>query len=200
MRVVRSFGNVSGFLHGVAVLYTKVFQWRVVGFEHMPDDPKAIGILAPHTSNWDVWMMYIMAYHMRIRANWLAKDSLFCWPLGWFFGKMGGISIDRSGSHNVVEQTVAALNSYDRFYLAIAPEGTREKTNRWRTGFYHIAMKAKVRIVPMFIDYKKHEIGFGPVLTPSGDIHKDFEILRAFYAGVTPKHPELRSDMVIKER
>ena len=197
MNVKKRFGKPSWCLHTVARLYAWIFGWRVVGVEHTPPDPKAIGILVPHTSGWDVWLMYVMAYHMGIRANWLAKKSLFVGPFGAFLRVMGGIPIDRSGNKNIVDQTVDTVNAHDHFYLAIAPEGTRTKTDRWRTGFYHIAMKAGVPIVPMFIDYAKKETGFGPVLRPTGDIHKDFEALKEFYADITPKHPERRSDMVI---
>lgn len=195
----KRYGRAPWFLRPIAVVYAKLFGWKVVGFENMPPDPKMIGILVPHTSNWDVWMMYIMEYNMGFQANWLVKDSVFKWYLGWFFHLLGGIPVDRSKSNNFVDAVANMLDQQESMYLAIAPEGTREKGPRWRTGFYWIAMKARVKIILMFIDYKKKEVGFGPVITPSGDIHADFELMKAFYAGVTPKYPENRNDMVISE-
>ena len=197
MQLTQRFGEAP-LMHWVARLYTRIFGWKVVGLENLPDDPKMIGVLAPHTSNWDVWMMYVMAYEMRITANWLAKDSLLRPPLGWLLRMLGAIPIDRSKSNNYVDQVVDVLHSYDNLYLAIAPEGTRSKTERWRSGFYYIAMKANVRLILMFIDYGTKEVGFGPVVTPTGDIHKDFEAIKAFYADITPRNPEQRSDMVLR--
>lgn len=190
------FGDPPRLLYWIARLYARVFGWKVVG--EVPPDPKMIGIIAPHTSNWDVFMMYVMAYNMRIRANWLVKDSVFKGPLAWFFRKMGGIPVDRSKAHNLVDQVADIIRGNEHIYLAIAPEGTRRKTDHWRTGFYWIAQKAGIRFICMYIDYEKKETGFGPIIDPSGDIHADFEIIKEFYSRVTPKHPELRSEMVIR--
>jgi 1-acyl-sn-glycerol-3-phosphate acyltransferase len=96
-----------------------------------------------------------------------------------------------------VDQVAGLFEQYDALYLAIAPEGTRQYTDRWKTGFYWIALKAKVKIVLMYIDYEKKETGFGPIIEPSGDIEKDFELIKDFYRDIKPLYPELRSAMVI---
>ena len=200
MEMAKRFGQTPRPLHWLGVALAKLLGWRVVGGDTIPPDPRVMGIIVPHTSGWDVFYMFVMAYSMGIQANWLAKDSLFKnWYLRWFFRLLGGIPVDRSKSNNYVEAVANLINEQDTLYLAIAPEGTRTKGDRWRTGFYYIALKAKVRIVLMYVDYKKKEVGFGPILTPSGDIHADFEIMKAFYADVTPKHPDRRNDMVIPE-
>ena len=74
-----------------------------------------------------------------------------------------------------------------------APEGTRGKAGGWKTGFYNIALKAGVPMVPGFMDYERKVVGLGPAMTPSGDYEKDLAVLAAFYAPVTPKHPELKT-------
>lgn len=185
----KRFGRVGWFRHGLARLYAWLSGWRVVG--ELPDDPRMIGILAPHTSNWDVFYMYLMAENFRIKANWLAKDSLLRPPWGWFLRPLGAIPVVRSEHHNMTDAVAETILAYDRLYLAIAPEGTRRRVDTWRTGFYHIARKAGVRVILMYIDYRKKEVGFGPIIDPAnGGIQRDFETIRAFYAGVTPKHPE----------
>ncbi len=199
LRYSQRFGDAPIMYH-VARLFCWFFRWKVVGVENLPPDPKAIGIVAPHTSGWDVWMMYVMAYKMRIKANWLAKDVLLRPPFAWFFRPMGAIPVDRSKSSNLVDQVADSFDRYDSLYLAIAPEGTRAKTERWRTGFYHIAMKANVGIMLMFVDYAKREVGFGPFIKPTGDIDADFEIIKDFYSKVTPKHPKRRSLMVLSDK
>lgn len=183
----KRFGRVSLFWHWVARSYAWILGWKVTGT--LPDDPKMIGIIAPHTSSWDVVWMYVMADTFRIKANWLAKESLLRPPIGWLLRPLGAIPVVRTEHRNVTDSVAATIAEYDHLYLAIAPEGTRHRAPYWRTGFYHIALKAKLRIIFMYIDYKKKEVGFGPVLTPTGDIEADFKIIRDFYQGVTPRHP-----------
>jgi 1-acyl-sn-glycerol-3-phosphate acyltransferase len=193
----KRYGRVSWFWHAVSKLYARVFGWKVEGVG--PQEPKMIGIIAPHTSNWDVFLCYVLANHFRIKANWFAKHTLLYPPLGWILGPLGAIAIERGRGGNVVRQAVELFKTQDTLYLAIAPEGTRSKGSHWKTGFYYIAVKANVKIIFMYIDYRRKVMGFGPVLEPSGDIHADFEIIRDFYKDITPKYPECRSEMVIRE-
>ena len=200
MEMAKRFGKTPPALHLLALILGKLFGWRVVGGDRIPPDPRAMGIIVPHTSMWDVFFLFVMAYTMGIQANWLVKDTVFKkWYLRWFFRLLGAIPVDRTKSHNMVDAVVQLINEHNNIYLAIAPEGTRTKGNRWRTGFYYIALKAKIPIVLMYTDYKKKETGFGPILTPTGDIQADFKIMKEFYAGVTPKYPERRNDAVIPE-
>ena len=94
-----------------------------------------------------------------------------------------------------VQQASTDLNRY----LGLAPEGTRRYTDHWRTGFYHIAERSGARILLLYADYEEKVVGLGPVITPSGDMAADFEIIKAFYADKVPKRPENRSDAVLGE-
>lgn len=191
------YGRVGWFFYSISRLYAWVFGWKIIGEE--PEENKAIGIIAPHTSNWDVLLMFVMANCMRLKSNWLAKDSLLKPPFGFLFRALGAIPVDRSSSQNVVDQVADIFAHTDKLYLAIAPEGTRKKTDHWRTGFYWMALKAEVPVVLMYIDYAKKEVGFGDQFYLSGDIEKDFERFKAFYDQVTPKYPELRSPVRLKD-
>ncbi len=196
-RFDKRFGRVSWFWYTAARIYARLFGWRVEG--ELPNDPKMIGIIAPHTSNWDVFLLYVLANSFRIKSNWLAKKELLRPPLGWLLRPLGAIPVDRSNPHNVVKEVARLFAVQEAMYLAIAPEGTRSKGSYWKTGFYHIAMNAQVNIIFMYIDYGRKVMGFGPVLKPTGDIHADFEIVSDFYKDITPKHPECRNDMRIRD-
>ena len=100
---------------------------------------------------------------------------------------LGGVPIDRSARHGVVEQAIARLKESDRLALAVPPEGTRGRGAHWKTGFYHIARGAEVPIVLGFIDYGRKVAGLGPAFRPTGDLARDFEVFRAFYDKVQPK-------------
>jgi 1-acyl-sn-glycerol-3-phosphate acyltransferase len=95
---------------------------------------------------------------------------------------LGGIPINRSASHNVVNETVRQYAENDQLIVLIPPEGTRSKVTRWKTGFYHIANNAEVPILLGYVDASKKEAGFADFFTPTGDLEKDMVEIRAFYA------------------
>ncbi|MEZ5897043.1 MAG: lysophospholipid acyltransferase family protein [Parvularculaceae bacterium] len=162
--------------------------WRVEG--EPPAASKFVVIAAPHTSNWDLPLMLGVALQFRIRLHWMGKDSLFKPPFGWFMRALGGIAIDRSKANNVVTQMIDVFSACEKLAVAIPPEGTRSKVRYWKTGFYHIAHGAGVPIALGFLDYRRKVGGIGMTLTASGDYDRDLEVIKNFYAGVTPKHAE----------
>jgi 1-acyl-sn-glycerol-3-phosphate acyltransferase len=140
-----------------------------------------------------------MLFHcFQLDIQWMGKDSLFRGPFGFFFRAVGGLPIDRSASHNVVDQVVHEFNTRERMKLVIAPEGTRKQTDHWKSGFYHIARGAQVPVVLGFIDYKHKLCGVGPTLQLSGDVEADMRIIRAFYAPITGKHPEQTGEIRLR--
>lgn len=119
---------------------------------------------------------------------------MFKGPLGWLMKAMGAVPVVRSERRNTVQQAADWFRSSDSFLLGVAPEGTRGLTEGWKTGFYWMAVEAKVPIVCAFVDYGKKSAGLmNAVIHPTGDIEKDFELFRKAYAGITPKFPEKMS-------
>jgi 1-acyl-sn-glycerol-3-phosphate acyltransferase len=165
--------------------------WTLVG--DLPEVQKCVFIFAPHTSNWDFVVMYLAKIAMNVDVNFLGKHTLFRWPTGWFFRWLGGIPVVRHEKNNVVDDSIAAFTNNQRLWLAMAPEGTRSKTDYWRTGFYHIAVGAKVPVKLCFLDTSTRHLGLGPLIELTGDIERDFETLRAFYSGKRGFKPELAS-------
>lgn len=162
--------------------------WAAVGTP--PPGGRYVLIAAPHTSNWDFVYFLGLINELGIDANFMAKDSLFRWPMGGFMRDMGGISIDRSARRNVVEAMIGEFARRDRFVLTIAPEGTRSAVQQWRTGFYHIALGAGVPLVIGMMDYAKRIGGLGPSIMPTGDYKADMLQVAENYRSVTPRHPE----------
>ncbi|MEP7223027.1 MAG: lysophospholipid acyltransferase family protein [Novosphingobium sp.] len=156
----------------------------------VPATRRCVIIGAPHTSNWDFLCFLGITETLGVRASFMGKASLFRWPMGRFMREMGGVPVDRSSSHNYVDAMVAEFARRDEFMLVIAPEGTRGGAHRWKTGFYHIALKAGVPIVCGFVDYERRRGGFGPAIMPSGDYASDMAKMAAFYATVQPWMPE----------
>jgi len=153
----------------------------------IPDLRKFVIIVAPHTSNWDFPVGLAAKLALRLRVTFLGKDALFRFPLGVFMRAWGGIPVDRSASHDVVDSIVAEFARRDQMVLALAPEGTRKRVERWRTGFYHIAHAARVPIVPVALNFGVKEIQILPPFVTTGDLDGDISELRARFAGVQGK-------------
>lgn len=170
------------------------FAFRAIGWRFegtLRDVPKQVAIVAPHTSNLDFFVGLFAKWALGLRASFLGKHTLFRPPLGWFMRAIGGIPVDRTASHNVVDQMVDVFAERDGLILVVAPEGTRKRSSGWKTGFYHIARGAGVPILCIAFDWGPRVIRFGPTIDPTGNLEADMATLRAAFARVTGRHPEL---------
>lgn len=181
----RAGGSVSRALGRFAL---RVMGWRIDG--EIPNLPKLVIIVAPHTSNWDFVVGISAKLALGIRVVFLGKDSLFRFPLGGLMRAWGGIPVDRSASHDVVSGIVHEFARRDRLVLAVAPEGTRKHVERWRTGFYHIAHGASVPIVPIALNFGERAIQIGTPVTTTGDLESDLRLLQQRFSGVRGKRPK----------
>lgn len=168
---------------------------RLLGWEleaRLPPDPRYVVVVAPHTSNWDFPVGLLAREGMEMDARWVGKKALFRFPHGPIMRALGGVPVDRSRSQNFVDQVVERMRREDEFVLVITPEGTRSRMERWKTGFYYIALGAEVPIALAFVDFGRKRVGVGGWIRPSGDLSSDMERIRDFYRDKTGKRPELQ--------
>jgi len=163
----------------IAVLAMLATGWRFEGA--LPNLRKFVVIVAPHTSNWDFPTGLMAMFALGLRGTFLGKDTLFKPPFGWFFRWLGGVPVDRSSQNNVVEQTIMYFNKREQMILALSPEGTRKRIEKWRTGFYWVAVGAKVPIVPVAFDFPRKRFVIHPLRTMTGDVDTDIAHLRTFF-------------------
>lgn len=173
---------VNTLLRGLSLAVLRLQGWKIEG--SLPDGAtKAVLIAAPHTSNWDLPYTLMTGFALRLNLYWMGKESIFRAPFGAFMRWLGGIAVDRSRSNNLVAASVEAIRAANGpLQLVVPPEGTRSKTRYWKTGFYHIAVGAGVPIVMAYMDYAEKRAGLGPVFHPTGDVERDMESIKAFYA------------------
>jgi len=176
----------------------RLFGWKAAYYE--PGIPKFVVIVWPHTANFDffIGVIFSRAYPMPF-PHFFAKKSAFRGILGPIMRWVGGVPVDRSRSTNFVDQVAEEFARHDHFVIAITPEGTRSKTAYWKSGFYYIALAAKVPIVMATIDYPTKFITYGKWFMPSGDMDADLAILRANYAGALGRHPERMGEIRFRE-
>ena len=154
--------------------------WKQRG--EVPPLDKIVAVSAPHTSNWDFFVLLAFGWLRGIKYCWMGKKSLFWGPLGWILRRMGGIAVDRSSRNSLVEQVAQAFRARQRLVLAIPPEGTRGRTDYWKSGFYHIARAAGVPLVLGTLDYANRIGEIGPTIWPTDDVRGDMDRIRAYYA------------------
>ena len=164
--------------------------WRITG--EMPNLPKLVVIVAPHTSNWDFVVGIAAKLALGLRVGFLGKDSLFVGPLGWVMRALGGRPVDRSSSHDVVKEMIREFALADRLVLGLAPEGTRKRVERWRTGFYHIAHGAAVPIVPVALNFGARAVQIREPFVTTGDVERDVAALQQVFVGVQGWSREFR--------
>ena len=170
------------------VLTFKIFKFKVKG--NFPINKKLIVLVFPHTSNWD----FIVAIGVRTllceEINFVIKKEYYNFLTTNFFNSLGGRPIDRSGNMNSVEKISEMFKNNEIFRIAIAPEGTRKPVDNWKTGFYHIALKANCKILPVAFDWKKREVKIFEVFTPTNNFTNDLKSLKSLFKGVKGKIPE----------
>jgi 1-acyl-sn-glycerol-3-phosphate acyltransferase len=180
----------------VAQAILRLLGWKVEA--RLPKTRKFVLVGAPHTSNWDFILMLLVVNALGLRINWVGKDSLFNGSFGSVMRHLGGIPVDRSERNGFVDQMVAEFERREAMILVIAPEGTRGKSEYWKTGFYYIAQGARVPIALGYVDYAHKIGGIGASLQPSGDIQVDMLPIARFYAGITGRHPQLQGEIHIR--
>lgn len=167
----------------------RMLGWKIIGWD-LNALKQYVLIVIPHTSNWDFPLGLLVRSSIRLDIRFVAKDSLFRWPFGALLRRMGGYPVDRSRSNNYVEAVADIFGHKPLFRLTIAPEGTRSRVEKLRSGFYYIAQKAGVPIILVAFDYSAREIKVHEPIDPSITYEELVAIMKDFYRGVKGKIPE----------
>ncbi|MEN9621447.1 MAG: hypothetical protein RL499_1640 [Actinomycetota bacterium] len=183
----------------IARIFWAFSRWTLVT-EPAPTRPTVL-VGAPHTSNWDFVFMLAIAWKLDMRFRWLGKKSLFRGWRGPIMRRLGGIPVDRDSPTVVVGEVVDRIRSGDVFGLVVTPDGTRKGHSYWKSGFYRIARETELPVTLGFVDRTTMTTGLGPTIELTGEVSRDMDVIRAFYAdksGVRPEHrvePRLREEL-----
>jgi 1-acyl-sn-glycerol-3-phosphate acyltransferase len=165
-----------------------LMRWQVRGA--LPNLSRFVIIAAPHTSNWDFVIGLAVRLALDLDAHWLGKHTLFRGPFAPFLHWLRGIPVNRSSPQGLIGKLSACYREDRPFVLALAPEGTRSRVKRWKSGFYFVALQAGVPVVPVTFDYKLRTVGILAPFSPTGHLGEDLLELQRLYTQVTPRHPE----------
>ncbi len=174
----------------ICYLYAKLTGWKIDSKSYKPV-PKALFVQAPHTSNWDFPIGIYITIVLKQNIRYLGKSSLFKWPYGSIFRKLGGYPVDRTGNVKFVDAAIGILNKHKEFLLHISPEGTRKKVEKIRSGWYYIAKGANVPIILCKFDWDKKLVTFSDPYYIEGTYEEELGNLKSFFRGTNGKNPEL---------
>lgn len=161
--------------------------WNFVG--EIPNIPKAVVILMPHTSNFDGWYGLLGLLGAGLKINILAKEDIFKPPLTYLLHKVNFIPVKRNGNHGLTEYAIELFKQKEKFWLGLAPEGTRFNAKAFKTGFYRIATEANVPLVLFSLDYKAKQLICLGQVNPTQNYDTDLcTILNQYKNNFYPKH------------
>jgi 1-acyl-sn-glycerol-3-phosphate acyltransferase len=163
-----------------------------------------IAILYPHTSNWDVVIGLLCRIAVGLPFSWLGKENLFKGltgaTLGRLLSRFGCLPVERSTSTGAIQRLAERMREREWCWIALAPEGTRSYRPHWRSGFYHLALSARVPVLLMYIDYPNKEFGAVDSIRLSGDPDRDMASIAAIYEGRAGLHPEWAAPVTLAKR
>jgi len=177
-------------MHKLYISVLKLLGWNYELPSPVEIPDKCVICVAPHTSNWDFIIGMLFYRSIGGKPIVLMKKEWFFFPIGNFLKSIGVLPVDRNKRNSLSIQMVELFNSRNHLQLAIAPEGTRNKTAQWKSGFYYIALNAGVPIVLAYIDYAKKEVGVKKIFHPTGDAQNDIEEIKNYYKDVKAKYPK----------
>lgn len=177
----------------IALFILGLLGWRSVYVG--PPGPRSVIIVYPHTSNWDFPLGVLFKTASHLDLHWAGKDTMFRGPLRHFFLWLGGIPINRRERTGMIAQLADTFDRSEAFHICIAPEGTRSKTDHWKTGFYRLALSTGLPLGLGFIDYGRKQLGVERWLMLSGDEEADLKLIREYYADKKALYPEKAGDI-----
>lgn len=154
-----------------------------------PPEPRVLVVVYPHTSNWDFFWGILSRWSSGWPISWVAKHTLFFWPIGKVLKSWGGIPVNRSAADGFVESLAATIQRSPYMVLSITPEGTRSYRDHWKSGFYRIAMAADVPVGIGYVDYATRSVGVSEYFRLTGDEDADMARIASAYENRGARNP-----------
>ncbi|MDB4000666.1 1-acyl-sn-glycerol-3-phosphate acyltransferase [Gammaproteobacteria bacterium] len=172
----------------IGKLAMKVTGWKTVG--HFPKDERVLLVAGPHTSNWDFVLAMSLILSLDVNFHWIGKHSVFKKGFRTLLRKMGGIPVNRANPAALKQEIQNVTDKYKGFLIVIAPEGTRQKVKRLKSGFLRIANETNSQIMMAGIDFSNKTIELGDFFSPTGNVEQDLESIREYFSNFSGKRPE----------
>ena len=166
--------------------WAKFCGWclRKMGWESIGGpmkEEKAIVLGVPHTTVWDFLVSYLFYTQFGKVAHIMIKKEFFFWPLGPILRACGAVPVERSSAATTVKSLISLMEEVPEFHLAIAPEGTRALTKRWKSGYHLIAKETGATVYLGYYDWGRKRISVGEPFQITDDPKADMQRIYDHY-------------------
>lgn len=174
------------------LILINIFGWEIKGNSTLSKEKikKAILIAAPHTHWLDLFLGILIRGSIGFKSNFIAKKELFFFPFNILLKLIGGVPVNRSKKNNTVNEIANIFNNKNEFRISLAPEGTRQKVSKFKTGFYYIAKEANVPIIMITMDYSNKQSVISDPFYPKDNFKNDMNFIESFFDGIEGKIKE----------
>ena len=179
----------------IAGILLKLWGWKIEG--EIPRDKKLMVVVMHHTSNWDFVLAMLVRWKLGLNVSFVAKSSLFKPPLGYIMRYLGGYPVERNPAKkkgSVVQQIIDIINKHDKIWIGFTPEGTRDKVDKLKSGFYTIAKETGIKIVFVDFDYSTKTIRIDKPHKPAPSFEEELQLMKSFYKNSKGRYPEKSFD------
>ena len=181
-------GNRGYFSQWVGKTIFSFFGWSLNG--RIPNEERILIIAAPHTSNWDFILGMLVIIGLNAKIKWIGKHSMFKPGVKWFFKWLGGIPVNRENPASLIKNVTDIVERQKGLMIGMAPEGSRQKVDKWKTGFLRIAELTQAKILFFAIDAPSKCILIGDLFIPTGNIEEDMKFVKNYFSAFKGINPE----------
>lgn len=179
----------NAFTRWFGSLALKLSGWTLVG--QLPKEKKVVVIGAPHTSNWDFFIIMAAVLGVGLHFSWMMKKEGFFFPFKRLLKWMGGVPIDRSIKSDVTTQMADWFKEQDNVWLGLTPEGTRRKVKNFKKGYLRIAYAAQVPVFVVGLNAAKKQIVLDKLWPLTYDTEYDNRKIKEYFdqnfQGINPE-------------
>ena len=180
--------NRPKFIINISSWVLKIQKWKING--SIPEEKRVVLVIGPHTSNWDFIIGVLVILSLDAKINWLGKHTIFKRGFKSLLTRLGGIPVNRQDPSDLFSRIKVITEKSNGYLIGMAPEGTRKKVLKLKSGFIRIAKQTNSKIMLAGIDFQKKIVNLDKFFTPTGDLNNDLLFVQDYFSRYSGKRQQ----------
>ena len=180
--------NMPKFIINISSWVLKIQKWKING--SIPEEKRVVLVIGPHTSNWDFIIGVLVILSLDAKINWLGKHTIFKRGFKSLLTRLGGIPVNRQDPSDLFSRIKVITEKSNGYLIGMAPEGTRKKVLKLKSGFIRIAKQTNSKIMLAGIDFQKKIVNLDKFFTPTGDLNNDLLFVQDYFSRYSGKRQQ----------